>query len=79
MPRKPNPLSHRFQAIGYAAGVSPYEPDRSAFVQIGPMKLRRDALVRFRREHHELTDEQIIFEVIGVRKPRPGRARGEEK
>ena len=76
MPRKASPLKQRFQAIGYAAGVSPDEPDRSAFVQIEGLRIRSDALVRLRREHPAPSDAQLVASLVsGSKRPRPGKAK----
>ena len=68
MSPRSNTPGFRFQQRSHASGISPDEPDRSPFVEIGPMKMRRDALVRLRSEHPKLTDEQIVAELVSGRR-----------
>lgn len=56
------------RATGYIAHVSPCEPDRSEIVEVEGLRLRRDALVRLRSEHPELSDEQLVAALVSGRR-----------
>ena len=58
--------------------VNPDTPDNSAVVEVGGMRLRRNALARLRRQHPGMSDANIIAQLRAM-KGGPRRAKGEEK